>query len=540
MDPARKHYHLCKGMACVILLLALSGCRIPGLQCADPGPQLPADFNGLSTPESSAQVGIVEFFDDNILVPLLVQGLAQNQELKIRNQEIQIARNEIMARRGLLFPFVDVGARGGIEKPSLYTPLGAAEEQLTYPGGGRFPDPLGNWRLTADLVWRLDVWRQYRNARDAAYQRYIAAIEDRNFLITRLVADTAESYYELASLDKKLEYLNQTIALQQQSLEVSRAQKEAARGTELGVQRFLAEVRKNESQRFIVRQRIVEVENQINFLVGRFPQGVEREKWDLITLDSRIIDVGIPSVLLLNRRDIQAAEREVAASGLDIAVARAEFFPKVNIVAGIGYESFHTKYLFNPDAMIANAAGELTAPLINRAAIRAEYLSANARQLQAIYEYQRTVLNAFTEVVNSMSKVRNYRRSVQIKLEQVQALDKSVDVARDLFNRPIVEDFARVEYVDVLLATRDLLDGRTDLIETKQQQLSAMVNAYQALGGGYLLTNAGPEMTDVLCGPPGVNWGIPAREEIPAPPPDEAALPDDARPELGAERLPEP
>jgi len=363
-------------------------------------------------------------------------------------------------------------------------------------------------------------------------------------LITRLVADTAENYYELASLDKRLEYLDQTIKLQQQSLEVARAQKERARGTELGVQRFLAEVRKNESQRFIVRQRIVEVENQINYLVGRFPQPVDREAWDFINLDSRVLNVGIPSVLLLNRRDIQAAEREVAASGLDVLVARAEFFPKVNIVAGIGFEAFDPRFLFRPDAMIANAAGELTAPLINRAAIRAEYMTANARQLQAIYEYQRTVINAFTEVVNSMAKVRNYRRSVQIKLEQVQALDKSVDVARDLFNRPIVEEFARVEYVDVLLATRDLLEARTNLIETKQQQLSAMVNAYQALGGGYLLTNEGPEMADVLCGPPGVDWGIPAAEVVPTPPPTapvdmdaDAAAP---APGADAESLPAP
>ena len=105
----------------------------------------------------------------------------------------------------------------------------------------------------------------------------------------------------------------------------------------------------------------------------------------------------------------------------------------------------------------------------------------------------------------------------------MQALEESVNVARDLFNKPIVEEFARVEYVDVLLATRDLLEARTDLIETKQQQLSAMVNAYRALGGGYLLTSTGPEMADVLCAPWGMEWEIPIREEVSAPPPGNAA-----------------
>lgn len=521
-------------LAFAALLLTLAGCRIPCLQQADPGPPLPPDFRGEISAESSAQKGIVEFFGDDTLTQLLVQGLAQNQELKIRNQEIEIASNEIMARRGVYLPFVDVGARAGYEKTSRYTPLGAAEDQLTYPGGGRFPDPLGNFRLTADLLWRLDIWRQYRNARDAAYQRYIAAVEDRNYLITQLVAEIAENYFELASLDKRLQFLNQTIELQQQSLEAAKAQKAAARGTELAVQRFLAEVRKNESQRFIIGQRIIEVENRINLLAGRFPQAVERASWDFINLDSRVLQVGTPAVLLLNRRDIQAAEREVTAAGLDVAVARAEFFPKVNIRAGIGYEAFDPKFLFKPESLIANTAGDLTAPLINRAAIRAEYLSANARQLQAIYDYQRTVLNAFTEVVNNVTQVSNYRSSLQIKQQQVTALGTSVEVARDLFNRPIVEEFARVEYVDVLLATRDLLEAQTDLIETKQQQLAGIVNAYQALGGGYLLTDTGPEMVDVLCNPHGVSWEIPSSEVIATPPVRNAVEP----PHQGSEILP--
>ena len=230
-------------------------------------------------------------------------------------------------------------------------------------------------------------------------QRYVEAIEARNYFITQLVAETAENYYELAALDQRLAFLDQTIEIQAQSLEVAKSQKAAARGTELGVQRFLAEVRKNESQRFIVRQRIIEIENRINFLVGRYPQPVDRASWNFINLDSRVLNVGVPAQLLQNRRDIRAAERELAAAGLDVLVARAEFFPKLALTASVGYEAFSPKYLFDPEAFIANAAGELVAPLINRQAIRAEYLNANARQLQAVYEYQQTVLDAFTEVV---------------------------------------------------------------------------------------------------------------------------------------------
>ena len=502
------------------MLLVASGCRLPCLSSPDPAPIIPNEFSGTATVGSSAELTINEFFDDPVLTQLLVEGLAQNQELKIRNQEVEIARNEILSRRGAYLPFVGLGARGGFERTSKFTPLGAAEDQLTTPTGGRFNDPLTNTRLSADFAWHVDIWKQYRNAQAAAQERYIVAVEDRNFLVTRIVAEISERYYELAALDQRLRYLDQTIELQQKSLAAARLLKEAARGTELGVQRFLAEVRKNESQRLIVRQNIIETENRINFLAGRYPQAVERQKWNFINLDSRVLQVGIPAEMLRNRRDIIAAEREVAASGLDVLVAKANFYPKLDIRGSVGFEAFNPRYLFDPGAFIAGTAGELVAPLVNRKAIQAEYLNANARQLQAVYNYQRTVLNAFTEVVNRMAKVENYRQSVAIKQEQVKALEEYVSIATDLF----LGAQPGAEYMDVLFAQRDLLEARTVLIETKQQQLSAIVNAYQALGGGYLF------MEQILgeqgITPP-VSESQPVEEPAPAAPPADQAQPAD-------------
>jgi NodT family efflux transporter outer membrane factor (OMF) lipoprotein len=476
-----------------LLLLALSGCGIPGLRGGGAGPTLPSDFNGVTSADSSARVGIEEFFDDPVLTGLIAEGLAGNQELRIRNEEIQIARNEILAARGAYLPFVSLNARSGFERTSKFTPLGAAEEQLTYPGGGEFPDPLPNTRITADLFWELDIWGALRRARDAAMQRYVEAVERRNYFVTQLVSEIAENYYQLAALDQRMVYLNQTIAIQLRSVEVAEAQKAAGLGaTELGVQRFSAEVRKNESQKLIVAQRIVETENRINFLVGRFPQQVDRVDWNFIALDPSRLRAGVPAQLLLNRRDIRAAERELVASGLDVQVARARFYPRLALTAGVGFEAFSPRYLFDPGAFVANAAGELVAPLINKMAIQADYMSANARQLQALYDYQRTVLNAFTEVVNSLAKVENYRRSAEFKVSQVAALARSVDVATDLFQG------ARGEYADVLFTQRELLEARTNLIEIKQEQLSAIVDAYRALGGGFLLSSSGVEATEAF------------------------------------------
>jgi outer membrane protein, multidrug efflux system len=482
LNTTRVKRLLVRVIACGVLLVLPSCKIIPDLRLAEPVPPLPATFNGAATPDSSARLGIEEFYNDPTLTHLIHQALANNRELKILDEEIQIARQEIRARSGAYLPFVGAGASSSVEKPSRFTPEGAVEEQLEYFPGKHFPEPLPDFRLGLRLFWQLDIWRELRNARDAAAQRYLATVERRNFFVTRLVADVAENYYGLLALDKRLETLDRIIELQEQSLKVARARKEAGRGTELAVQRFQAEVRKNQSEKLIVRQEIVEVENRINFLVNRFPQPVERPSVDYFNLTIHALSVGVPAQLLQNRPDIRQAERELEAAGLDIMVARAHFFPRVDITAGIGYRAFTPKYLFNtPDALIYNAAGDLTAPLINRRAIQAEYLSANARQMQAVYNYQRVILDAFTEVINRLAKVENFSKSIEIKKQQLESLEASVDSATKLFQA------ARAEYVDVLFSQRDLMDARTVVIDTKRQQLSAVVKAYQALGGGDVL-----------------------------------------------------
>src|SRR5262249_55877431 len=232
------------------------------------------------------------------------------------------------------------------------------------------------------------------------------------------------------------------------------------------------------------------------------------------------LNVGVPSNLMQNRPDIRQAERDLAAAGLDVRVARANFYPRLVITSGVGYEAFNTRYLFfTPESLIYGVAGGLVAPLVNKSAIKADYMDANAKQLQSVYEYQRTTINAFTEVTNRVSKVQNYSQSIEIKKQQLASLESAVDVAAKLFQN------ARVEYIDVLFAQRDRNEARIVLIETKQEQLAAIVNAYQALGGGWRYVGGAMQMPPA--GPPGPPGQMPANqppagppaEEVPAPPP---------------------
>jgi hypothetical protein len=234
----------------------------------------------------------------------------------------------------------------------------------------------------------------------------------------------------------------------------------------------------------------------MNFLAGRYPQAVERLTGrsieEFIDLNLHTLSVGLPAELLKYRPDVRRAERELAATGLDVMVARKNFYPKGLLTAGVGYQSFNPSYLLvTPEALAAQVVGNVLVPFINRKAIKADYFTANARQLQALYNYQRVVLNAFTEVINRMNKVQNYITSIEIKKQQVQALVEAVDRAMSLFQLARPE----ADYLDVLTAQNALFEARKVLIDTKREQLSAMVNAYQALGGGaYLSPIPKPEL----------------------------------------------
>lgn len=544
-SAARRKQVIARAMACGLLLILSSSCRfIPALPKARPPRPLPKSFNGKTSPNTSAQLTVEEFYQDPVLIGMVAQSLAGNQKLRMLEQEVRAASAVILGRRGVYLPIATLGGAAGLDRHSLYTPLGAAEDQLTFPGGGHFPDPEGNFLLSADFLWRIDIWRQYRNARDAAVQRYFAAIEERNFFVTEMVADIANNYFKLMMLDQRITILNQIIALREKSFAFSQANLKAGRGTALAVRRFQAAIRKNQSEKLIVRQEIIETSNRINFLLGRYPQPVARVSENFLDRTIHALRVGVPAQLLRYRTDIRQAERELAAAGLDVLVARAQFFPKLNITGSVGWEAFDPRFLFQPEALAGNLAGQLVAPFINRAAIKADYFGANADQLEAVYNYQRTILNAFAEVVNNLAAAENYRQSVVLKKQQLAALDTAVAVANRLFQSD------RAGYLDVLFAQSALLEARTVLVETKLKQLSAIVDAYQALGGGVVLSTSNQYPSATYRPPleldPEEVPAAPLPEEIPAPPQAEKAPPPAPQaeealpPEPQAKKIPPP
>lgn len=299
-------------------------------------------------------------------------------------------------------------------------------------------------------------------------------------MVTNLVAEISNSYYELLALDNQLLIVQQNIEIQSGALSIVRQQKQATRVTELAVRRFEAEVFHTRSMQFEIQQQITEMENHLNFLVGRFPGPIQRNAQTFSSLKPDTVLAGLPAQLLANRPDIRQAEQELTATKLDVKSARARFYPSVGLSAGVGFRAFDPEYLFTtPQSLIFNVAGDLVAPLINRNAIKAAYYTANAKQVQAVYDYERTILNAYVEVANQVSNIGNLNKSYALRAQRVQALQESITISNSLFLS------ARADYMEVLLTQRDALDSRFELVETQKLRLNAKVNVYRALGGGW-------------------------------------------------------
>ena len=475
MFSKRLFNYLLIGCICIIF----TAC-IPTLFRKDANTNVPASYNNMQDTTNTAKVNWRQFFTDPYLVGLIDTALKNNQQLNIVLQDIKIANNVIKARKGQYLPFVRLMGAAGFDKEGQYTRLGAVDNSLEIKPGQAIPTTLPDYLLSANVSWQVDIWKQLRNARKSAVYEFLATIQGKNFMVTTLIAEIAYNYYELMALDNQLVVLKANIEIQKNALKIVTLQKTAGQVTELAVLRFQAEVRKNQARQYYIQQRIIETQNMINFLVGRYPQPTERNSQSFTSLVPDTVYTGIPSQLLENRPDIKQAELQLAAAKLDIQVAKANFLPVFNITAGIGYEAFNPQYFLNtPESMLYNLAGGLVAPFINRNAIKAIYYSANAKQIQTAYNYERTILKAYTEVANQLAQINNLANSYNYKAQQVEALTRSIDISINLFKA------ARADYVEVLFTQRDALESKIELIETKKQQMNATVKMYQVLGGGW-------------------------------------------------------
>lgn len=463
----------------VLLLVLMTACKTI-VNVRDERTNLPVNFTASSSDTTNlGDLKWKDYFKDSSLVKLIDSALVNNQELNSVWMELVVSSQEVRAKKGEYLPFLNAGLGIGAEKAGRYTTQGAMEATTELEPGKEIPEIVPDLNLGFTASWEIDIWGKLHNAKNAAQKRFLSSVEGKNFLVTQIISEIASSYYELQALDKQLQILEQNIEIQSNALKIVRQEKEAARLTDLPVRKFEAEVAKTKSLQFGIKQQIIETENKINFLLGRMPQPVERTLSGFDTADFSLIQTGVPMDLLENRTDIRKATLELEATKLDVKVAKANFYPSLDLKFKGGLNALSPKYFISLQSLAFGLAGDLVAPVVNRNAIKAKYNSANAKQMQAVYAYEKSILNAVVEVRNQMSLLDNLGQTYTYKQQQVVALTQAISVSNGLFLS------ARADYMEVLMTQRDLLESKMQLVETRRDQLIAKVQLYHALGGGW-------------------------------------------------------
>jgi len=465
-----------------VVVLVMIGCKTPQpTQTTDYiKMQLPANIHQDSIAKSQDTIASWrQFFTDPTLTELIDTALSNNQDLRITLQQIAIAKSNVLYAQGQLLPTLTAGGNVGVSKSGRYTSEGAGNATTNIKPGKDMPNPLMDYQLGVNVNWEIDLWNKLSSSKKAAVEQYLASVEGRNAVLSSLIAQVASNYYHLLALDNKLELIHQYIEIQKQAVQIAKVQKSADTETELAVKKFEAELAKSLSEEFTLKQEITETENNLNLLLGRYPTTIQRNKETFLSLNVQKFATNIPSQLLNNRADVRQAEHELAAAKLNVQVARKEFLPSINISASLGLDAFNPTYLTKlPQSLAFSVIGGLTQPLINRKAIQANFQSADAQQIEALYQYDKTLLTAYSEACTLMSKIKNLDQYYQLKLTQANTLDQSISIARQLYMNN------RCTYLDVLMDQRDALEAKIELLEAKEDQLSSIVNLYHSLGGG--------------------------------------------------------
>ena len=471
MTKTNKMLYLAVGLA---TLLCTGACKTPQATI------LPKDTLKVSLASMSRDSSVTvspawrDFFQDSVLRSLIDTALQNNHDLKITLQELAIAKSAITAKQGALLPSISANVGAGISKVGRYTAEGAGNVGTELTPGHKIPTVIPDLAPTLQMDWTVDLWGKLNSDKKSAVERYLASEAGQRAIKSQLVADVAENYYVLLALDYKLLVMQQYIALQKNAVRIARIQKEADADTQLAVEKFEAELAKAQADEYVLRQSIIETENNLNLLLGRLPQPIARAKSDFLQLPMPATAHALSTQLLLQRPDVVQAEHALEAAKWDVETARKEFLPSFNLSAAVGLNAFNPKYLVKlPESLIFSALGSLTAPLINKKAIQANFSQADALQIEALYNYDKALMTAYIETSTLQSKIANLKQLRQFKQKQDEALMRAVSAAQKLYLNN------RATYLEVIDSERGQLDCKMELIDTKLQQLSTLIDMYR-------------------------------------------------------------
>lgn len=420
---------------------------------------------GSSELPSLANLPWWDLLRDEQLQQLIRAALVENKDLQRAVATVEEFRARALIARTDYLPQLSVAANAPAGRSAVFL----------FPG---FASPF-NYYLLGNLSWEVDLWGRVRRTNEAARAELLSKEENRRAVTIQLVSAVAEAYFNLLQFDLQLDIAERTLQSWEESVRIAQARLRQGMTSKLDADQFEAE-RANAAARTAELQRqMVQAENHLSVLLGRKPFAVARGR----ALDQQLIapDVpaGLPSELLQRRPDLLVAERQLAAVTARIGVAKAERFPRITLTGLAGLAHPELSLIFTEASSFGVFGAGLAAPLFNAQVLGFQQEAIEAQSKEALAQYQQTVLTAFREVEDALVAVRTARVQGEAQQQQVAALQSALKLAELRYKGGLAN------YLDVLVARRNLFESELALTSTRRLLLASTVQLYKALGGGW-------------------------------------------------------
>lgn len=464
MTRSPKHNHFLS--LALFGLTALTACAV-GPNYRRPAVNVPDVYRG-STDNETTSIGDEEWpkvFQDPELQTLIRAALKNNYDVRIAASRVLQAQAQLGITRADQYPSLGAGGNITSQRNPQIGPI--PSYQIT------------QGQLTASGAWNLDFWGKYRRATEAARATLLANEWAQRQVRATLVANLATAYFQLRELDLELEISQRTFNSRTQSLQLTQTLEQHGINSLLDVRQSEQLVYTAATEIPDFQRQIVQQENAISVLLGNNPGDVPRGLKLTEQPHAPEVPVGLPSSILERRADVRQAEQNLIAANAQIGVARAAYFPQISLTGTAGFESPALTNLFTGPAGLWSFAGSFTQPIFEGGRLKSGVRLAEAQHQQLLLSYQQTIQGAFRDVSNALVA---YRKDREFRIQQEHLLASAQDAAR---LSQIRFKAGSTDYLEVLTNETNSFSAELGLAQAQTNELIALVQLYQALGGGW-------------------------------------------------------
>lgn len=455
-----------------LIVIVLSGlvqsCKVTQ-DYKQPEFSIPKSFNGSSDSLKTAEIPAYrDFFKDRELIALLDQVMAKNPDLLVASEEILASEAQLKSVKLNYLPDISLQVNTGIQR------LSKNSMQASFGGGVFFQE----YNFSPVVSWDVDFWGKLKKQREESLANYLSRAENRRALRVQFIAQAAQSYYNLLSLDEQLKITRQVEKSMQKTVTMLKTQYAVGNVTALAIKQAEAQLAETRALIPEIIASIKAQENVLQTLAGNYPDAVKRSGQFSSDAFMTDLEAGVPADLLANRPDIKQQELLLQAASARVGIAKTEFYPSLRITAQGGSNATNLANWFSiPGSLFGTAAAGLTQPLFNRRSIRSGYEQAIHQREAAVQTFRKAVITAVEEVSTAMSNIIQVKEQLNEVNNRKNAMDKAIAYAQLLYK------YGEANYLEVLTVQQSAFQTELAYTAARQKEINTYLALYKSLGG---------------------------------------------------------